>query len=183
MIKLIFYDFLQRNCPATRPVWTSNSIGKEHRINMNKREIVKVALAGSPPPYTPWSFRFTVEAEEALCRHYGCEREALIEHTGCHILELGSPIGFFEDLGNDLHKDIFGVVWDRSKDKDIGMPNHLLLEAPEDLENLSFPDPRDPRFLRTSKGASRGTATVSVSSPWGFLSLSALGPCVAWKTS
>ena len=35
-------------------------------------------------------------------------------------MELGSAIGFFEDLGADRVRDVFGVVWDRSIDKDIG---------------------------------------------------------------
>ena len=35
-------------------------------------------------------------------------------------MKLGSDIGFFTDLGNDRVQDVFGVVWDRSIDKDIG---------------------------------------------------------------
>ncbi|ADE53376.1 uroporphyrinogen decarboxylase family protein [Coraliomargarita akajimensis] len=114
---------------------------------MNKRDVVKAVLDGHTPPYTPWSFRFTEEPEAALCTHYGCEPKDLIEHTGCHILELGSPIGFFEDLGNDHYKDVFGVVWDRTKDKDIGMPASYQLEEPEDLDDYEFPNPLDPRFF------------------------------------
>lgn len=114
---------------------------------MNKRDVVKAVLRGEKPPYTPWSFRFTEEPEAELCKHYGCEPADLIDHTGCHILELGSPIGFFEDQGNDLFKDVFGVVWDRSKDKDIGMPDSYQLEEPEDLDDYKFPDPLDPRFF------------------------------------
>ncbi|MEX0324991.1 MAG: uroporphyrinogen decarboxylase family protein [Puniceicoccaceae bacterium] len=111
------------------------------------RQIVKDVLSGKEPPYTPWSFRFTEEPKAALCHHYGCTPDELIAHTGCHILELGSDIGFFEDLGNDQFRDVFGVVWDRSQDKDIGMPANTLLEEPEDLESYVFPDPLDPRFF------------------------------------
>lgn len=114
---------------------------------MNKRNVVKAALDGEAPPYTPWSFRFTSEPKEALCRHYGCEAEDLIEQTGCHILELGSDIGFFEEVGVDRYRDVFGVVWDRSMDKDIGIPAKYLLKEPEDLDQLQFPDPLDPRFF------------------------------------
>lgn len=114
---------------------------------MNKRDVVKAVLNGEKPPYTPWSFRFTEEPERELCSHFGCEPGDLIAHTGCHILELGSPIGFFEDLGNDHLKDVFGVVWDRTMDKDIGMPETYQIEEPEDLDNYEFPDPLDPRFF------------------------------------
>jgi len=114
---------------------------------MTKREVVKAALTGTKPPYVPWSFRFTKEPREALCARFSCTPDDLIEHTGCHILELGSDIGFFEDLGNDLHRDVFGVVWDRSMDKDIGIPATCLIEDPDDLDRLEFPDPCDRRFF------------------------------------
>ena len=37
---------------------------------MTKREVVALALKGKPVPYTPWSFRSTVEAKDALAEHY-----------------------------------------------------------------------------------------------------------------
>jgi uroporphyrinogen decarboxylase len=114
---------------------------------MTKREIVRTALEGAEPPYTPWAFRFTEEPKAELCQHFGCAPDELIAHTGCHILELGSDIGFFEDLGNDRHRDVFGVVWDRSQDKDIGMPESYQIKDPDDLDSIEFPDPLDHRFF------------------------------------
>lgn len=114
---------------------------------MTKREVVQTVLSGDAPPYTPWSYRFTAEPKAELCTHYGCTVEDLIEYTGCHILELGSDIGFFEDLGSDRLRDVFGVVWDRSMDKDIGMPESYRLEDPAKLDTLEFPDPCDRRFF------------------------------------
>lgn len=114
---------------------------------MTKREVVKAALDGEAPPYTPWSFRFTAEPRMELCRHFGCGPDDLIAHTGCHILELGSDIGFFEEVGPDLHRDVFGVVWDRSMDKDIGMPASYLIRDHSDLDKIEFPDPCDSRFF------------------------------------
>lgn len=71
---------------------------------MNKRDVVKAALTGSDPPYVPWSFRFTREPAEALCAHFACAPDEIIAHTGCHILELGSDIGFFEDHAGSGHR-------------------------------------------------------------------------------
>jgi hypothetical protein len=48
---------------------------------------------GGQPPHTPWSFRFTAEPKLVPCRHYACDANDLIGHTGCYILELGSDIG------------------------------------------------------------------------------------------
>ena len=63
-----------------------------------------------------------------------------------HLLKLGSDIGFFEDLGNDRVRDVFGVVWDRRVDKDIGIVEGCLLPEPT-LAGYRFPDPLDRRFF------------------------------------
>jgi uroporphyrinogen decarboxylase len=112
---------------------------------MTRRDVVITALEGKRPPYVPWSFRFTKEARETLGNHYAAEDvEAAV---GNHILELGSDIGFFEDLGDNLYRDVFGVVWDRSIDKDIGNIRGLVLPGPA-VGDYQFPDPLAPRFFR-----------------------------------
>ena len=111
---------------------------------MNRRQIVKMALDGKPPPYVPWSFRFTVEPWRMLQNHYG--HKDLEEVLGNHILELGNAVGFFEDRGNDRVRDVFGVVWDRSQDKDIGNVEGCVLPEPT-LKDYTFPDPCDQRFF------------------------------------
>ena len=63
------------------------------------------------------------------------------------MLKLGSDIGFFEIIGPDLVRDVFGVVWDRSIDKDIGNVRGCLLSKPT-LKGYSFPNPLDPRFFK-----------------------------------
>ena len=111
---------------------------------LSKREVVIRALQGEAVPYTPWSFRFTKEPWGILQQHFGdADLESVL---GNHILELGSAIGFFEDLGTDRVRDAFGVVWDRSQDKDIGSVDGLVLTDPS-LVNYAFPDPCDRRFF------------------------------------
>ncbi len=111
---------------------------------MTRRDIVQQALDGAAVPYTPWSFRFTLEARQALAAHYGVTD--LQDAVGNHIVELGSDIGFFEALENHRFRDVFGVVWDRTVDKDIGIVVEPLLPEPT-LAGYAFPDPRDPRFF------------------------------------
>ncbi len=43
-------------------------------------------------------------------------------------------------------RDVFGVVWDRSIDKDIGNVEGCVLPEPT-LDGYTFPDPLDPRFF------------------------------------
>lgn len=111
---------------------------------MTKREVIKCVLDGKKPPYVPWSFKFTQEPKETLLKYY--DTDDLDPVLGNHILQLGSDIGFFEDMGNDYVRDVFGVVWDRSVDKDIGDAKGCLLENPT-LEGYTFPNPLDPRFF------------------------------------
>jgi len=111
---------------------------------ITKREIIKIVLDGKKPPYVPWSFKFTKEPYEMLQQHYGVED--LDEVLGNHILQLGSDIGFFENVGENLYRDYFGVVWDRSIDKDIGDIKGSVLPEPT-LDGYTFPDPHDPRFF------------------------------------
>jgi uroporphyrinogen decarboxylase len=111
---------------------------------MQKRDLIRLILEGKRPPYVPWSMGFTKEAKQKLQRHYGCEDlEVPLDN---HLLRLGSDIGFFTDLGNDRVQDVFGVVWDRSIDKDIGNVAGRVLAGPT-LEGYAFPDPLDPRFF------------------------------------
>jgi uroporphyrinogen decarboxylase len=110
---------------------------------MQKRDVVRRALAHRPLPYVPWSMGFTLEAAEKLRAHYGPDLETVLDN---HILGLGNGVGFFTDLGDDLVQDAFGVVWDRTVDKDIGVVQGQVLEAPT-LKGYDVPNPLDDRFF------------------------------------
>lgn len=111
---------------------------------MNKRDVVRLVLEGKRPPYVPWSMGFTKEAKEKLQRHYGGDDvEGPLQN---HLLRLGSDIGFFCDLGDNRVRDVFGVVWDRSIDRDIGNVEGQVLARPT-LAGYELPNPLDPRFF------------------------------------
>jgi uroporphyrinogen decarboxylase len=87
---------------------------------------------------------FTQEAATKLQTHFGREDlDAMLEN---HLLGLGNSVGFFTDIGNDCVQDAFGVVWDRSVDKDIGIVKGQVLPEPT-LRGYTFPDPLDPKFF------------------------------------
>jgi len=111
---------------------------------MEKRSVVRLVLEGKQPPYVPWSFGFTKEAKTKIQEHFNqVDLEPVLQN---HLLKLGSDIGFFTDVGNDCVRDVFGVLWDRSVDKDIGIVKNQVILGPT-LEGISFPDPLDPRFF------------------------------------
>jgi hypothetical protein len=101
---------------------------------MIKRDVVTAALNGESVPYTPWHMGFTFEAMEKLKQHFGDE---LPRKLGNHLYACAAYPGHI-DIGNDLFRDFFGVVWDRSEDKDIGIVKDCLLPEP-DLAAYRFP--------------------------------------------
>lgn len=119
---------------------------------LTRREVVKLVLDGQKPPYTPWSFKFTLEPLLMLKKHYKTEDPD--DHLYNHILMLGNDIGFFEKVGEDLYRDVFGAIWDRSIDKDIGNITGNILSEPS-LTNYRFPDPLDKRFFAGIEGSVR----------------------------
>ena len=113
---------------------------------MKKREIIKQVLAGQTPAYVPWGLNFTQEAKEKLVNHFGTSE--LENQLQDHLLWLGSGIGFFEQIDSLHEKDVFGVVWDRSIDKDIGIVQGQVLSTPS-LSGYTFPDPHNPKFFES----------------------------------
>ena len=111
---------------------------------MNKRDVVKAVLDGKRPPYVPWSFSFTCEAAAKLQSHYNTQDLTL--PLGNNILELGDSVGFFEPLGHDLYRDHFGVVWDRSIEKNIGNVAGCILMEPS-MQGFKLPDPHAARLF------------------------------------
>ena len=112
---------------------------------MTKRDVMRLVFSGKQPPYVPWHCQFTQEPWALLAEHFGGEAaaEAAVDN---HILELGSAIGFFKDIGHDRFRDVFGVVWDRTVDKDIGVVEGQVLPEPT-LQGYRLPDPLDQRFF------------------------------------
>jgi len=102
---------------------------------LNKRTVALMAMRGEKVPYTPWSFGFTCEAAEKLKAHYGTND---LEPVMDNHLQWLSPFDGFENIGNDRHRDFFGVIWDRSEDKDIGVVANCLLPEPS-LKDFSLP--------------------------------------------
>jgi len=111
---------------------------------MTKREIVRIVLDGKRPPYVPWSFAFTQEARQKLSDHFG-SYAAMERNLRNHMFMVG--VGDrFEAVDCDCVRDVFGVVWDRGVDKDIGVVKGHVLPGPT-LKGYEFPDPLDGCFF------------------------------------
>jgi len=116
---------------------------------VTNREVIKLVLDGERPPYVPWSFGFTYPALEKLVEHFGeADLEEVLDN---HLLGLGDAVGFFENIGNNRVRDGFGVVWDRTIDKDIGNVEGCVLPEPT-LAGYDFPDPVAPGCFESIPG-------------------------------
>jgi uroporphyrinogen decarboxylase len=115
---------------------------------VTRREVLRGVLERRRPPYVPWSFGFTLEAREKLEAHFGCYgREEMGELLGDHLLRLGSEMGLSDPAGEGRVRDVFGVVWDRRIDRDIGNVEGCVLGKPT-LRGYRFPDPCNSRYFR-----------------------------------
>jgi uroporphyrinogen decarboxylase len=103
---------------------------------MTPREIVLAAIRFENPPYVPWDVGFTVKPAEKLKRHFGSED--LRPFIRNHIVELKSPTRDFLEEAPGMFRDAYGVLWDRTIDRDIGTPCEYPLHGPT-LKSYSFP--------------------------------------------
>jgi uroporphyrinogen decarboxylase len=108
---------------------------------MNDREVVLEALHFRRPAYVPWHMRPTLDCAQRLREYLGTED--LDGFFGNHFLDVRCKLRSFDPIDADHVRDKYGVVWDRSIDKDIGTPCDWPIKTPEDLDTYRFPDASD----------------------------------------
>jgi len=112
-------------------------------MQLTRRDVMRMVYQGQRPPYVPWVFQFTHEAFCKLAEYYGSADRMPRDLLGGHVLTTGQgPGDFFEPLGQDLWRDGFGVVWDRSVDqdtRDLGLYN--LMAGGWDAEDFLIVEP------------------------------------------
>jgi uroporphyrinogen decarboxylase len=108
---------------------------------INKRQVVVDALRFQRPAYVPWHVRLTADGAARLKKHLGTED--LDPFLDNHFFDVRCKLRSFEPAGPGRVRDKYGVIWDRSVDKDIGTPLDWPLRSTEDLDHYRFPDPTD----------------------------------------
>ena len=106
---------------------------------MTRREVVKLALDHKRPPYVPWSYWLTDGAIASLHRHLGCSDLAHVIEN--HFLSFG--VGSSTDIGNNCHRDGFGIVRDFGIFHGLGVVTNTVLPEPT-LAGFHPPDPIEP---------------------------------------
>jgi len=145
---------------------------------VDKRAVMKMALEWERPPYVPWNINFTIPSTEKLQAHYpGRDLEEVVQN---HMVNIGNDIYFFHDIGDDCVQDVFGVVWDRSIDQDIGVVRGQVLSEPT-LKGYSFPDPLAPYVFAEVPPNLRRTEIATACSGSASRCMSAPGRCAGCR--
>jgi uroporphyrinogen decarboxylase len=124
---------------------------------MTNRERVIATLKHKQPDKTPYDIGFTQPAFQKMVKFYGDPDFA--SKLGNCLTWLGcEPANSWREVKPDIWADQFGVQWNRSVDKDIGVVCNQLV-TPDNVDEFPLPDPDDPsryepikKFLAAGKG-------------------------------
>lgn len=112
--------------------------------DMDKRRVVIDAVEFRRPAYVPWSWVPTHDCALRLREKLGgTELESFIQP---HFADFGAGELRVEWTKGDFVGDVYGVVWDRTVDKDIGTPSQCPIASPADLASYRFPDADNPAW-------------------------------------
>lgn len=121
---------------------------------MTNRERVLATLRHEQPDSIPYNVEFTEKARETMAAFFGApDFEASLGN--CFTILRTTPRHFWTETAPDVWRDPFGVLWDRTVDKDIGVVRNVLV-TPENVHTFAFPDPLDPaRYADYPSAANR----------------------------
>ncbi|MCX7767102.1 MAG: hypothetical protein N2246_10405, partial [Candidatus Sumerlaeia bacterium] len=108
---------------------------------MTRRERVIAAVQHKETDFVPYQVEFTHPAYQKLIDYTGDPNFG--EKIGNHIA--GAGYGGSKEIKPGYFQDIFGVVWNRTVDKDIGIVEEYHLKSRSLSGYAGFPDPHDPR--------------------------------------
>lgn len=110
---------------------------------LTPRERVWQSIRHHQPDKIPWHIGCTTPTRLKLEQYYGTsDLDTALDQ---HIVKYRTRLPNVE-LRPNFVRDEFGVVWNRTIDKDIGVPaEYLLRDRP--LHDFSFPNPHDPQRL------------------------------------
>jgi uroporphyrinogen decarboxylase len=102
------------------------------------REVVLDALNFRRPAYVPWAWELTAACAARLRQHLGLAD--LTDFVDSHFIDAGSALGKVDHLDAGHCRDAYGIVWNRTVDKEVGFPESWPIHEPEDLKTFVWPD-------------------------------------------
>lgn len=106
---------------------------------MTKKETVVQSIQHKQPEVIPYHLDFTIHAYEKTSKYLG--DPDFMDRIGNYLFHLdAAPEVAFVEVRPDIFRDSFGVEWNRTVDKDIGVVcNSMVTE--ENIKSYVFPDP------------------------------------------
>ena len=106
---------------------------------MTTRECTLTALSHKQPARVPYCVHFTQKAHQAMAAYYGVP--VFEKKLGNCLIFPGSDVANgWSRVAPNVDQDPFGVQWDRSVDKDIGVVCNRVV-TPETIDTCPLPDP------------------------------------------
>ena len=110
---------------------------------MNNRQRVLTALTHKQPDVVPYDIQFTEPARAKMAAYYD-DPDFESKLGNCFTWFRPHPRDVrYELVDRDIWEDEFKVRWNRSIDKDIGVPCGKII-SPENIDDYEWPDPHDP---------------------------------------
>lgn len=113
---------------------------------MTNRERVTATLGRRQPDRTPFHICFTQKARAAMAAYYA-EPRFEDKLGNCFTMLSTEPENAWREIAPGIWRDQFGVEWDRSVDKDIGVVRNVLV-TPDNVNRFPLPNPHDPTRYR-----------------------------------
>ncbi len=109
---------------------------------MTNRERVLASLRHTQPDRVPFSISFTHQAHEKMVKYTG-DRNFAAGIDNCLLSLSTSTADCWREVAPGIWTDEFGVAWNRTVDKDIGVVCNCRV-TPETLADCRMPDPANP---------------------------------------
>jgi uroporphyrinogen decarboxylase len=116
-------------------------------VSLSPRDRVLLALRHEQPDVTPWQINLTADAHDRTA-HF-LQDPHFAAKMGNHLASYSD--GWFEEVRPGFWKDQFGIVWNRTIDRDIGNVDSYHLSKP-DISLYTFPEPD---LERNARGLTR----------------------------
>lgn len=109
---------------------------------ITQKQIVINSINHKSHDVIPYNIDFTINAYKKMCKFYN--DDDFIDKIGNYLLILKTKIDDeFIEITPNIYKDFFGVEWNRTIDKDIGVVCNTLINE-NNLNDYNFPNPDDP---------------------------------------
>jgi uroporphyrinogen decarboxylase len=113
---------------------------------MTKKEIVIEAIRHNGSDVIPFHLDFTIHAHKKMSVYLN--DNDFLSKIGNYLLPLNAePEQAFIETTPNIFKDSFGVDWNRTVDKDIGVVCNNLI-TPENINDYIFPDAKNPSIYQ-----------------------------------